>query len=235
VASRFQDTRWTLVLAAGGPSSSRSQAALAELCEQYWSPLYAFARAKGLASEDAQDATQGFFERLIAHRDLASVDPARGRFRAFLLVAFKHFLSNERDRARAIKRGGMKTFVPLDADDRVRPLEPMDLETPDVIFERQWARTVVLTAVERLARESDRTAAPLVRHLAAVMTGDGADVPIRELGERLGMSEGAARVALHRMRQKLRLVLIDEIAQTVGSREEVAAELKHLMATLSAR
>jgi RNA polymerase sigma factor (sigma-70 family) len=235
MASRFQETRWTLVLAAGGPSSPRSREALAELCEQYWSPLYAFARARGLAPEDAQDATQGFFERLIAHKDLASVDPARGRFRAFLLVAFKHFLANERDRARTLKRGGAQTVVPLDADDHVRPIEPVDLETPDAIFERQWARTLVLRAVERLSRDVDQGAAPLVQHLAAVITGDGADVPIRELGERLGISEGAARVALHRMRQRLRTALTDEIAETVGGRDEVDDELRHLMAVLAAR
>jgi RNA polymerase sigma factor (sigma-70 family) len=235
VASRFQETRWTLVLAAGGASSPRSREALSELCEQYWSPLYAFARARGLSPEDAQDATQGFFERLIAHRDLASVDPARGRFRAFLLVAFKHFLANERDRTQALKRGGAQTFVPLDADDRVRPIEPADLDTPEVLFERQWARTVVLGAVDRLTADSDPAALPLVRHLAAVITGDGADMPIRDLGERLGISEGAARVALHRMRQRLRTALTDEIAQTVGRRDEVADELRHLMAVLSAR
>ena len=117
MASRFQETRWTLVIAAAG-DSSRGRQALGELCEQYWSPLFAFARARGLTPEDAQDATQGFFEQLIARGDLALADPARGRFRAFLLVAFKHFMANERDRARTLKRGGGQTFVPLDAVDR---------------------------------------------------------------------------------------------------------------------
>lgn len=232
MASRFQDTRWTLVLAAAEAGSARSREALGELCEQYWSPLYAFARARGLSPEDAQDATQGFFERLIARRDLASVDRARGRFRSFLLVAFKHFLANERDRERTLKRGGGQMFVPLDAADKV-PIEPVDLETPEALYERRWAQTLVARAVDRLNHDVGPDRAPLVRHLAAAITGDGADVPMRQLGERLGLSEGAARVALHRMRQRLRTALLDEIAHTVGGREEVDDELRHLMAVLS--
>lgn len=230
MASRFQDTRWTLVLAAAG-DSSRARQALGELCQQYWSPLFAFARARGLTPEDAQDATQGFFEQLMTRGDLAAADPARGRFRAFLLVAFKHFMANERDRARALKRGGAQTFVSLDAVDR--SAEPAHYETPEALYEREWARTVVARAVARLNDEAGPAGAPLVAHLAAVMTGDGADVPMKTLAATLETSEGAARVALHRMRQKLRRKIVDEIAQTVGPGEDVDDELRHVLAALA--
>jgi DNA-directed RNA polymerase specialized sigma24 family protein len=230
MASRFQETRWTLVLAAAG-DSNRGRQALGELCEQYWSPLFAFARARGLTPEDAQDATQGFFEQLIARGDLALADPARGRFRAFLLVAFKHFMANERDRARTLKRGGGQTFVPLDAVDR--PIEPAHHETPESLYERAWARTLLARAVDRLRAEAGTDGAPLVAHLAGLMTGDGADVPMKSLADTLGTSEGAARVALHRMRQKLRRRIVDEIAQTVGPGEDVEDELRHVLASLA--
>ena len=230
MASRFQDTRWTLVLAAAG-DSSRGRQALGELCQQYWPPLFAFARARGLSPEDAQDATQGFFEQLLTRGDLAAADPARGRFRAFLLVAFKHFMANERDRARALKRGGAQTFVPLDALER--PFEPAHHETPEALFEREWARTLVARAVVRLTGEAGPDGARLIAHLAGVMTGDGADVPIKTLAATLGTSEGATRVALHRMRQKLRRKIVDEIAQTVGPGEDVEDELRHVLAALA--
>jgi RNA polymerase sigma-70 factor (ECF subfamily) len=230
MASRFQETRWTLVLAAAG-DSSRGRQALGELCEQYWSPLFAFARARGLTPEDAQDATQGFFEQLIARGDLALADRTRGRFRAFLLVAFKHFMANERDRARTLKRGGGQTFVPLDAVDR--PIEPAHHETPESLYEREWARTLVARAVERLSDEAGSEGVPLVAHLAAAMTGDGADVPMKTLAATLRTTEGAARVALHRMRQKLRRRIVDEITQTVGPGEDVEDELRHVLASLA--
>jgi RNA polymerase sigma-70 factor (ECF subfamily) len=227
--SRFQETRWTLVLAAAG-DSTRGRQALGELCEQYWSPLFAFARARGLTPEDAQDATQGFFEQLIARGDLAAADPERGRFRAFLLVAFKHFMANERDRARALKRGGAQIFVPLDAVDR--PIEPAHHETPESLYEREWARTLLGRAVSRLMEEAGPDGAPLVAHLGAVMTGDGADVPMKSLAATLQVSEGAARVALHRMRAKLRRAILEEIGQTVGPGEDVEDELQHVLASL---
>jgi len=195
-------------------------------------PLYAFARARGLTADDAQDATQGFFEQLIERHDLATVHPSRGRFRAFLLVAFKHFLANERDRARALKRGGGHVIVPLDAEDRA-PLEPVHDDTPERLYEREWARAVVSRSVARLTADVPPESVPLVRHIAGVLRGDGADVPIRDLASRLGMTEGAARVALHRMRQRLRKTLLDEIAQTVETQAEVEDELRHLMASLS--
>jgi RNA polymerase sigma-70 factor (ECF subfamily) len=195
-------------------------------------PLYAFARARGLTPDDAQDATQGFFEQLIERRDLAALHPSRGRFRAFLLVAFKHFLANERDKARALKRGGGQVIVPIDAEQRT-PVEPAHDETPERLYEREWARAVVSRSVARLSAEVPAESAPVVRHIAAVLRGDGADVPIRDLASSLGMTEGAARVALHRMRQRLRKTLLDEIAQTVESDAEVEDELRHLMASLS--
>jgi RNA polymerase sigma-70 factor (ECF subfamily) len=140
-------------------------------------------------------------------------------------------MANERDRARTLKRGGGQTFVPLDAVDR--PIEPAHHETPESLYEREWARTLVARAVERLSDEAGSEGVPLVAHLAAAMTGDGADVPMKTLAATLRTTEGAARVALHRMRQKLRRRIVDEITQTVGPGEDVEDELRHVLASLA--
>ena len=139
-------------------------------------------------------------------------------------------MANERDRARTLKRGGAQIFVPLDGVDR--PIEPAHHETPESLYEREWARTLLGRAVSRLMEEAGPDDAPLVAHLGAVMTGDGADVPMKSLAATLHVSEGAARVALHRMRKKLRRAILDEIAQTVGPGEDVEDELRHVLASL---
>src|SRR5271155_2907054 len=152
---QFATTRWSLVLAAGQRSSPQSSAALATLCENYWYPLYAYVRRRGHDSDEAQDLTQAFFTRLLEKNDLAAADPERGRFRSFLLASLKHFLANEWDRARAEKRGGGRSVLSIDfgtAEERYRA-EPSHELTPEKIFERRWALTVLDHALKRLRTE----------------------------------------------------------------------------------
>lgn len=233
---RFVETRWTLVVNASEASSRRGEEALAELCRQYWAPLNSFIRAKGYSREDAEDLTQAFFERLIMRRDLAAADPARGRFRSFLLAAVRNFLLNERDRDRTIKRGGRHVHVPLEApDDRPGFAEPADRLTPEALFEQQWVATIITRVLRRLEAETDEARRPLVQHLAGPMTGQVEEVPVRHLAASLGLSDGAARVALHRLRRRFRDLLREEIAQTVADPGDVDDEIRHLFAVASSR
>jgi RNA polymerase sigma factor (sigma-70 family) len=219
------------VLAAREASSPRADEALADLCQQYWAPLHAFVRAQGHTPEDAEDLTQAFFERLIAHRDLSSVDPARGRFRSFLLAALKHFLANARDHDRTLKRGGGYVHVPLDSSDgNTTSPEPTDGVNPEMLFEQQWLAAVIRRVSSQLEAETDESKRPLVRHLAGPITGQVEDVPLREVAGSLGMSEGAVRVALHRLRRRFRDLLREEIAHTVADPADVEDEIRHLFA-----
>ena len=234
--SRFAETRWTLVVTAGGVSSPRAEEALAELCREYWAPLHLFIRAQGHSHEDAEDLTQAFFERLIARRDLAAVDPARGRFRSFLLAAVKHFLSNARDHQRTLKRGGGHVHVPLERpDDRPGFPEPADRLNPEALFEQQWVMTVIERVLERLDAETGHAKSPLVRHLGGPLTGEGEEQPMRDLAASLGLSDGAVRVALHRLRRRFGDLLREEIAQTVMDPSEVDDEIRHLLGIASGR
>lgn len=233
---RFGETRWTLVVSAGGPASPRAEQALAELCRLYWSPLHGFIRAQGYSSEDAEDLTQGFFERLIARRDLSAVDQTRGRFRSFLLAAVRHYISNARDHDRALKRGGGQVHMPLEASDEGTPLpEPADCRTPEAVFEQQWVETVINRVLIRLDAETAESRSPLIRHLAAPLTGEVHEVPIRDLAAELGLSDGALRVALHRLRRRFGDLLREEIAQTVVDPADVDEEIRYLLGIASRR
>jgi RNA polymerase sigma factor (sigma-70 family) len=228
---RFGETRWTLVLDAGDASSPKAQEALATLCRHYWSPLHAFVRAQGYSPEDAEDLTQSFFERLIARRDLSAVDPARGRFRSFLLAALKHFLANARDRDRTVKRGGRHVHVRLDdPDPDVASFSATEQVTPETLFEQQWLAAVIQRVCNRLEAETDEARRPLVRHLASPVRDAENDRPLREVAASLGMSDGAARVALHRLRRRFRDLLQEEIADTVADSADIEDEIRHLFA-----
>ena len=229
----FAATRWTMVLAAAQPGQDDALGALAleELCQCYWQPLHAYVRWQGFNDDDAQDLTQEFFARLLAKNALAGVFRSKGKFRSFLLASVKHFLSNERDRARTIKRGGQQTFVPLDAmstETRYR-VEPADNLSPDKAFERQWALTVLDQVLTRLRREFAGKAA-LFEALKPFLTGDGKGDSQAAISARCGMSEGALKVAVHRLRRRYRELLRDEIAQTVASPDEVDEEIRALFA-----
>lgn len=225
------------MLAAGADGSSReAHDALAQLCETYWYPLYAFLRSHGHAAEDAQDLTQAFFARVLERRALTHADPARGRFRAFLLASLKNFVANERDRDRAKKRGGGTSVVPLEietAEGRFQ-LEPVTHETPERVFDRRWALILLDHAVRQLQAEMTRAGRDgQFDHLKEFLVGEDPRATYAATASALGMSEGAVRVAVHRLRRRFGALVRHQIAQTVSSSAEIDDELRHLWSSVS--
>lgn len=219
------------MLAAGVPNSQQAAVALEELCRTYWYPLYVYVRRQTPTREDAEDLTQAFFARMLEKNFLASVSNERGRFRAFLLAALKHFLANEWDRANRQKRGGGLTLVPLDwqnADTRYR-IDPPDHLTPDKLYDRAWAVTVLERVLARLRAEHEaegRTG--LFGQLKPfLMVGKGA-IPYAQVAATLKLTEGAVRVAVHRLRSRYRELLCDEIRQTLANPAQVDEEMRAL-------
>lgn len=226
---RFVTTHWSVVLAAGDSSTPGARDALEELCNSYWFPLYAFIRRQGHNLHDAQDSTQQFLVWLIEQKQLRVADAERGRFRSFLLAMLKHFLSDERKKARAQKRGGGQELVSLDAqsaEDRYR-FEPATDVTPEKLFDRRWALTVMQKTVARLREEyvaADRT--ELFDDLKHFQPGEEAGLRYAEVAVRLGLSESAVKSAIYRMRQRHRELLREEIAQTVATPMDVDEEIR---------
>lgn len=230
---RFVTTHWSVVLAAGDVSHSGAQAALATLCEAYWYPLYAFVRRSGYDSDRAQDVTQDYFADVLERQALRGLDPAKGRFRAFLLASLRHFLSHERDRTRAAKRGGGVTTLSIDQDHAEQrfDLEAADTLTPEQIFERRWGLTVMERAMARLTALNDRPGRQrLFTALKPYLTG--ADVSYREIATELSIREGAVKVAVHRLRKSYGRLLRIEIADTVTDESQVDDELRHLLSNI---
>lgn len=235
-ADAFRTTHWSVVSAASQADTARSHTALAQLCQTYWQPLYAYVRRVGYSPCDAQDFTQEFFVRLLAGNSLAAADQSRGRFRSYLLASLKHFLANERDRARAQKRGGGVLPVPIDAitAETGLSLEPADPVTAEKLFERRWALTLLNQVLVKLRK--DYMAAgkeDLFEQLKFTLTEASRSVPYAEIARRSGMTEGSVKVAVHRLRQKYRALLRAEIAQTVAEPESVEDELHSLFAALA--
>ena len=235
-ARRFATTRWSLVLAAATPSPD-SDKALETLCRTYWYPLYAYVRRVGYPVEEAEDLVQTMFVRLLEKGSLQRAQPERGRFRSFLLASLKHFLINEYDRARAAKRGGGVPMLHLDvvAAEGRYALEPRDLLDPERLFEQRWAATIVQGAQVRLRGACVRSGkAVLFEHLKDFVSGEEENIPCRDAAAALGMSEGAVRVAVHRLRRRFRALLREEIEHTVADTADIDAEMTFLLATLSA-
>lgn len=233
--SGFPTTAWTVVSRARKGGDSEAREALAFLCAAYWLPLYSFARRLGHASEDALDLTQGYFALLIEKDYLADVRLREGRFRAFLLTSFRHFLSKERDRARALKRGGGRVLLSIDAQEAEgrHADEPLNTLDPEALFERRWAFTVLERAMTRLRHEFAATGRTVeLEQLEAYLTGSEPKVPYQNVAARLGTTEGAIKKMVHRLRRRYGLLLREEIAATVADPEEVDAELRHLLATV---
>jgi RNA polymerase sigma factor (sigma-70 family) len=234
--NRFATTHWSLVLAAADRASPDGDEALTRLCERYWSPLYGYLRGRGYCADDAQDLTQAFFSRLLEGKLLRHADPARGRFRSFLLVSLKNFAVNERDRAKAKKRGSGAPLVSLEfegAEGRLQHELPTH-ETPEKLFDRRWAITLLDRVVVRLREELARAGKQRqFEELKLNLTGDVGPGTYARAGKALGMSEGAVRVAVHRLRRRFRDLLRDEIAYTVSSPEEVDDEIRHLWAAVA--
>jgi RNA polymerase sigma factor (sigma-70 family) len=232
---RFATTHWSLVVAARDRDAPEAQQALAALCSTYWYPLYAFIRRQGFDADQAQDLTQEFFTRLLEKDFLQAVDPRKGKFRSFLLAACRHFLANERDRALAQKRGGGQSIVSLDfhaANDRFDQ-EPADPWTPERFFERQWALAVLDRVLARLRQEFERTGkSHLFDGLKFALIGERSRVPYNQLARELNLTEGAVKVAVHRVRQRYRELLREEVGQTVEEPGRIDEEIRELFAAL---
>lgn len=232
----FVATRWSIVLAAGGPDAdSKRQRALEELAQVYWFPLYAYVRRQGQSPETAEDLTQEFFARLIEKHSLRHVDPAKGKFRSFLLASLNHFLANEYDKAQAQKRGGLRKVVALDAlDAEARyAVEPVDDMTPERLFEQRWAWAVLDEVLLRLREQyAAKGQSALFEALKGALTQRPAAGQYDEVARELGMAQGTVVVAAHRLRGRYRKLLRDEIAQTVAEPGLVDAEVTYLLGCL---
>ncbi len=232
----FATTQWSLVLEAGDRSAPEADQALSELCSAYWLPLYAFARRKGYSRDDAADQTQEFFSRVIERSLLESADPHRGRFRTFLLTLFQRFLAKEFEKAEAIKRGGRVTLFsinPSEGEERYTA-ELADERTPDRVFEQQWALTVLHRSVDRLRTEfAEKGKQSFFDECRSFLTGGSGEAVYADVARRLQMSEGALRVAVHRLRERFRDLLRQEVAGTVASEQDVDDELIALRKALA--
>ena len=237
MSREFTTTHWSVVLAAGQGESPHAAQALETLCRTYWYPLYAYVRRSGHTHENAQDLTQEFFARLLAKHYLSAVHLERGKFRWFLLSAVKRFLINERERASAVKRGGTSPHIPFDgqkAEERYR-LDAADQSTPDKLFDRAWATNLIQTTYQRLEEEyALEGKGRLFEQLRVFLSGDRADLTCAEAGAELGMTEGAIKVAVHRLRRRYRDLLREQVAQTVRTAADLEEELRNLRAVFSA-
>lgn len=224
-----------MVMRARQADTPRAAAALTDLCQTYWYPLYAYARSRGNSPHDAEDLTQSFFANLLRLESLADVSPEKGKFRAFMLAAMKHHLAKEHRRDIAQKRDARRTFsLDAEAAESRYALEPADAMTPERFFERQWALTLLETVMNKLEAEYQATnKGELFRQLRFAIIGEKNVAPYSELADRLSMSEQAIRVAVHRLRKSYKRLLHDEIANTVSDPAEVEEELRDLRRVLA--
>jgi RNA polymerase sigma factor (sigma-70 family) len=231
--ARFASTHWSVVLGAGRPLPSDAEEALTRLCRDYWYPLYAYLRRRGYAAEEAQDLTQEFFARFLQKDYVCQADRQRGRFRTFLLSSLNHYLTNEWDKRNTVKRGGRYLFVSweeLGAEDHYAR-EPCHDLTPEKLYDRRWALALIDRTFKALRREYevsgdlamfDALEAQLVDHAE---TGPWAQVAVQ-----LGLSEGAVKMRIHRLRRRFGEMLRAEVAETVGSPRELEEEMRYLFA-----
>lgn len=232
----FQMTRWSVVLKAASPENKESQTAISELFKIYWYPIYSFVRRSGYGHHEAEDITQGLFCRLLSKDGFSGVNPNKGKFRSFLLAAVKHYMANEWNKSNAQKRGGGQKIISIDkamSEERFDN-EPATNETPEVIYERKWALTVLHNSIEDLRREYDtqnktRTFELLKKHLI----GDTDNMTYAEIGRELNISEGNVKVIAHRMRHRFNTILRHHIAQTVESAADIEEEIQYLISCFS--
>jgi len=233
-SSKFPTTRWTLVVAAGDPQRKDARSALVSLCENYWYPLYAYLRRRGYAADQAQDLTQEFFMRVLEGRYLDRADPEKGRFRSFILTSLKFFAADEQDRQRAQKRGGgaVVSFEFSSGEERYQR-EPGHDETPERIFERRWALSMLERVMERLRDEFVQHGRPENFERMKVFLLGQSEAPYADLAREMNTSEGALKVAIHRLRKRYRELFRQEIADTVADPAEIESELRYLAAVLT--
>jgi RNA polymerase sigma-70 factor (ECF subfamily) len=235
VANRFVTTEWSQVCTARDGGDSEARRALEHLCQIYWYPLYAFVRRQGHDTESAADLTQAYFTELMEKDILRSVEPSAGRFRSFLLASLKHFLSHERDRERALKRGGGTVTISLDAEVGEARIGAVASErlTPEEVFERQWAYTVLERVLQRLrVSAAEAGSAKQFDCLKGYLTGDATGVPYSQVAAELGMSEGAVGSAVYRLRRRFGSMLRTEIAATVADPADANDEIRHLLSVI---
>jgi len=232
----FATTHWSMVVSAGDVFTEQAAVALERLCQTYWSPLYAYVRRRGHDADSARDLTQGFFAQLIEKRRLTQADRERGRFRTFLLSAMQNFLRNELDRAQALKRGGGLEVISLDqqgAEEQVLHAAAKSL-TPERLFEKRWASRLIELVLERLRTEFVADGqADLFDRLEPHLWGDATSVPYAQLADEMNLSLSALKSTAHRLRQRCRELLREEIAHTVATVADIDAEIRHLMETFS--
>jgi RNA polymerase sigma-70 factor (ECF subfamily) len=234
-AGRFHTTCWDDILAARDSASPEAREALAQLCRAYWYPLYAYVRRKGYPREQAEDLTQGFFSDGLARHSLRAVDPDRGRFRSFLLTSFENHQKNEHQRQKRVKRGGRIKTVSIDTGDAEARYhrEPAHIATAERLYDRRWALTVLDRALDRLERRmADRGQRPLFDRLKAALLGDSDAVAYARVASELGLTEGAVKVAAHRLRERLRDLIREEIATTVADPAQIDDEIRDLFSAL---
>ncbi|MDC0325377.1 ECF-type sigma factor [bacterium] len=234
----FEATRWTLIIGAQTSDSKRSQDALSDLCQIYWYPLYSFVRRKGYSPHDAEDLTQGFFERLLAKDFLRHVDRGKGRFRSFLLASMSHHLTDEYVRSKSQKRGGGQSPISLDqqAAEAKYHLEPADTLTPEHLFEKQWVLTTLESVLHLLREEYEKQGKSMVfDQLKILLTGGKGSVPMAHLASTLNMTEPSTRMAASRLRQRYKEVLRREISHTVANQEDIDTEMQYLFEVLGRR
>ncbi len=233
--AQFHTTQWTIVMGAAASSPGERQAALESLCRRYWLPLYSFLRRQGHREHEAQDLVQGFFAQLLEKDFLQSIDAAKGRFRSFMLVALKHYAANQRDRDKAIKRGGAVATLPIDfsVGERWYQHEPADALTAEMLFERRWAISLMENVMERLRQRFDAQGrSELFAALSPHLVRDPQKLAYTQIADQLQCSVASVKSAMHRMKGWYRDLLLDEISQTVCP-EEVADELERLRTVIS--
>jgi RNA polymerase sigma-70 factor (ECF subfamily) len=231
----FENTHWSLILSARDRADPRAREALAVLCQSYWPPIYAYIRRQGYDLHAAEDLTQGFFAALLEPRALAGVDREKGKFRAFLLAACRHFLGHERGRAQALKRGGDRRPLSIDARDAEGRYagEPSDHLTPEALFVRRWALALLDGVLDDLRGEYTRAGkSELFDALKSTLTGDPRSAPYAEIASQIGTTEGAVQAAIHRLRRRYRAALRARIAATVADPADIEQEIRDLFAAL---
>jgi RNA polymerase sigma factor (sigma-70 family) len=231
----FTTTKWSMVLRAGDSEDPGGREALETLCQRYWRPVYTYIRHRGFDTSAAEDLTQSFFAQLLEKRSLKAADPERGRFRSFLLASVRNFLSDSRDKERAQKRGGAQHFIPLDFSGTENcKYEPAEGITPEALFERQWANSVLTEVFGRLRREAiEGQALERFERLEGFLTGELEGTKQSQVAEELGMNAETLRVAIHRLRKRFGKLLREQVAQTVADPGQVDDEIRFLLTTLN--
>jgi RNA polymerase sigma-70 factor (ECF subfamily) len=235
-AAGFATTRWSVVLRASRADDAAGQRDLEDVCRACWYPIYAFIRRMGYSPEDSQDLAQGFFEHLLSNNVLLNADPARGRFRSFLLGSLRHYISNCSRRDRTVKRGGRVDFVPLEIEAGEERYERHIIhpDTPEKLFERSWAETLLQRASDALRRDYERQGkGPLFEALSPYLAGNADPNSYTQVAEQLGMGTGTVAVAVFRMRKRYGQFLREEIAQTLDDPAEIENEIRLLVAAVA--